>query len=332
MKYIRRTSQNFKKDFLKNLLLDRNVIEDDIDFLNKFFNPTTENLLDYNLLDDIDKAADLIEYHIKNGNKIYLCVDSDADGFTSSIIFYSYIIKNYRDKYPDFTIEYHIPESKEHGLRTLMNDLRQEKKYDLIVLPDAGSNDLEEHLELKQMGYDICCLDHHNVSEKSQNAIVVNNQSSENYNNKALSGVGVVYKLLQLLDERNGWDDANNYLDLVALGEISDMMDMNTLENRFICDYGLSHIKNFLFKTLIKKQSYSLFGIRSEDWNDSLLLTNELTQIKVAFYITPLINALIRVGTSVDKEKLFLAFFAGEEQVKSTKRGASENEMECLAE
>ena len=92
MKYIRRTSQNFKKDFLKNLLLDRNVIEDDIDFLNKFFNPTTENLLDYNLLDDIDKAADLIEYHIKNGNKIYLCVDSDADGFTSSIIFYSYII------------------------------------------------------------------------------------------------------------------------------------------------------------------------------------------------------------------------------------------------
>ena len=39
-----------------------------------------------------------------------------------------------------------------------------------------------------------------------------------------LSGVGVVYKLLQFLDLRNGWNRADYYLDMVALGQISDMM------------------------------------------------------------------------------------------------------------
>lgn len=202
MKYIRKTSADFKSDFLMNLLLDRGVIKNDKDFLKKYFNPTKNNLLDYRLLDNVEKAADLIEYHIKNGSKIYLVVDSDADGFTSAILFYSYIKKNYKDY--DFTIEYHIPEGKEHGLRTLIPLLGEEKKYDLIVLPDAGSNDLKEHEQLKNLGYDICCLDHHIVSEKSSNAVIVNNQSSEQYENKDLSGVGVVYRLLQLLDERNG--------------------------------------------------------------------------------------------------------------------------------
>ena len=93
-----------------------------------------------------------------------------------------------------------------------------------------------------------------------------------------LSGVGVVYKLLQFLDFRNNWNRAEYYLDMVALGQISDMMQMTTLENRYICDYGLSHIKNSFFKSLLEKQSYSLGE-------------GPLTQIGVAFYITPLINS-----------------------------------------
>ena len=79
---------------------------------------------------------------------------------------------------------------------------------------------------------------------------------------------------------------------------------MNTLENRFICDYGLTHINNAFFKTLIKKQAYSLFGIKTEDWSDEILTNGQLTQMGVAFYITPLINALIRVGSQLEKEKL----------------------------
>ena len=61
-------------------------------------------------------------------------------------------------------------------------------------------------------------------------------------------------------------------------------------------------------KCLLKKQEYSLGS-------------DPLNQIGVAMYITPLINALIRVGTQVQKEDLFKAFIDSDEIVPSTKRG-----------
>lgn len=308
MKYIRKTSYDIKENFLESLLIDRKVLPEIEKEKEAFYNPTWDNLLDYQLLDNIETAADMIEKHIKAGNRIYLVVDCDVDGYTSSSILYDYLNKNYKESYPNFTLDIHIPEAKEHGLKTLMKDLIEEKKYDLIILPDAGSNDVEEHKQLKELGYEICCLDHHVISRVSEDAIIVNNQSSDRYTNKDLSGVGVVYQFLRFLDEKNNRNCANGYLDLVALGVISDMMRMTTLENRFICDYGLTHINNKFFKAMLEKQSYSL--------GDGLL-----TQIGIAFYITPLINALIRVGSQIEKERLFYAFINPELEVPSTKRG-----------
>lgn len=231
-----------------------------------------------------------------------------VDGITSAYLVYDYITKNYSQQEFHYEIEYHIPEAKEHGLQTLMDNLTEEKKYDLIIVPDAGSNDTEECKILSEMGYEICILDHHMISAPNPYAIIVNNQASEKYENKMLSGVGVVYKVLCYLDEKNGWNKADDYLDIVALGLISDMMTMNTLENRFICSYGLSHIRNPFFAAILQYQSYSLGD-------------GPLTQIGVAFYITPLINALIRVGSQIEKERLFQAFITPNLEVPSTKRG-----------
>lgn len=54
------------------------------------------------------------------------------------------------------------------------------------------------------------------------NAIVVNNQLSPNYPNKSLCGAGMAYKFCQILDEKLDISQANEYIDLVALGEIAD--------------------------------------------------------------------------------------------------------------
>ena len=269
--------------------------------------------------------------HLTAGSKIYLCVDSDVDGFTSSAVFYNYLTEHLSNKY-NFTIEYHVPEGKEHGLRTLMPLFTEEKKWDLIVLPDSSSNDYEEHKELKEMGYDILVLDHHDAEKYSENAVVINNQLSQNYENKALSGVGVVYKFFSYFDKKEKLNFANQYLDLVALGEISDMMNMETLENRFICDYGLSHIKNGFFREIVKKQCFSLFGIKPEQWTDYYWNSDELTQIGIAYYVTPLINALIRVGSSTEKERLFISFINSNIEVPSTKRGHKQGETETVSE
>ena len=147
-------------------------------------------------------------------------------------------LQKLRDKYPNFTIDYHIPDGKEHGLDTLMNILTPQKNYDIIVLPDSSSNDYEYHKILKDMGYDILVLDHHEAEKYSEDAVVINNQLSKNYPNKSLSGVGVVYKFLQYCDNQFNINGADDYLDLVAAGMCGDMMDLNTLENRYICNSG----------------------------------------------------------------------------------------------
>ena len=328
MKYIQKTTKTIKENFLKELLIDRQLIPaNDEDYQARYFRPKKDNLEDFALLDNIMAGAECLEKHIKNKSRIYLVVDSDIDGFTSSAILYNYLMENFED----INIEYHIPDGKEHGLDTIMPLLEHEQKYDLIILPDSSSNDYECHKKLNEMGYEILILDHHEAEKYSENAIVINNQLSKNYPNKSLSGVGVVYKFLQLLDERNGFNSADSFLDMVAVGECGDMMDLNTLENRFISDYGFSHLKNEGLRQLIKLQGYSIFGVKLEEITDSFLDNASITPINAAFYIAPLVNALIRVGSSKEKELLFQSFIKGKDIVPSTKRG-HKGETETIAE
>ena len=313
------------------LLKDRHVLPDDGESDWYFYPNAQNNMCDPLLLDHMEEGYQLFKKHLENGSKIRVYVDCDDDGFTSAAVLMNYFNDHLKEKYPNVEFTYHVPEGKEHGLRSVMDDFNDAKICDLIILPDSSSNDYEEHTFLKNLGYDILVLDHHDADKYSESAVVINNQLSQWYPNKALSGVGVVYKFLQFFDIMEGTGYAEEYIDLVALGEISDMMNMNTMENRYFCVFGLKQIRNELFKAIIKKQCYSLFGFYEADWNDSYFTNGELTQIKVAFYVTPLINALIRVGSQSEKEMLFRAFIEGNTQIASTKRGAK-GEMETIAE
>ena len=75
---------------------------------------------------------------------------------------------------------------------------------------------------MHDLGIDIIVLDHHEAEHESEDAIVVNNQMSDNYPNKSISGVGIVWQFCRMLDsvEAAGIHKttANDYLDLVALG------------------------------------------------------------------------------------------------------------------
>ena len=318
MKYIRRTSKDIKENFLKELLIDRGIIIDDEVFLDKFLNPSKEkNEIEPELLDNMEEGYQMLMRHLKNRSKIYLPIDPDADGFTSASLFYNYLMTNFSQYEPN--IIYHIPEGKEHGLDSIMDWFPENGENSLIVLPDSSSNDYEYHKELHAKGYEILVLDHHLAEKYSEDAVVINNQLSKNYSNKDLSGVGVVYKFFEYIEKREGMPaNSLNYLDIVALGQTADMMIMNSIENRFILTYGFSHINNEFFKTLLEKQDYSLKG--------------EKTQIGIAFYIVPLINSLIRLGTQQEKEELFEAFINPNKVLPSTKRGHKPNETETICE
>ncbi len=316
MKYKNKYEQNIDDNYLINLLKNRNIYkEGDEEW---FFNPTQDNELDCELLDNMEEGYQLLMKHLKGDRKILIVIDPDVDGFTSAALIYNYLKENFACE-----CDYHIPDGKEHGLRSIMQLFSGERRWDLIICPDSASNDYTEHKLLKEMGYDILVLDHHEATKYSEDAVVINNQLSEKYSNKELSGVGVVYKFLEYIERKQDWlQYSKHYLDLVAVGEISDMMLMHTPENRFICDYGLSHFNNIGLIELIRYRKYSLYSKRTEEkLTVEEINENPLTQIQVAFYIAPLINSLIRIGNEYDKERLFLALTDGNKQVNSTRHG-----------
>lgn len=90
------------------------------------------------------------------------------------------------------------------------------------------SNDTEECTLLKSSGIATIVLDHHLCDIDNPNAIVINNQLSD-YPNKDLSGVGVVYQFCRYIDSLLKTNYADNYLDLVALGNCADMMSMTSI-------------------------------------------------------------------------------------------------------
>ena len=163
-------------------------------------------------------------------------------------------------------------------------------------------------------------LDHHLTDVKlSYNAVVINNQLSPNYTNKELTGAGVVYQFCRYVDSLIGQNWAEDYIDLAAWGIIGDMGSVLEMENRYIITEGLKNIKNDFFKALLEKQAYSITGKMGATWEDIL---EKLTPTSVAFYIVPLVNGMIRVGTMAEKERLFLAFIDGNQMIESGKRGA----------
>lgn len=263
-------------------------------------------LIHFSELDNINEAVQCLLKHLENDSEIHIINDSDTDGVCSSAIMYNYLklIK------PNVKISYSIHTNKQHGLSY---DIKVPEETNLLIIPDAGTNNIKECKELKEKGMDIIILDHHLAEQENPYAIVVNNQMC-NYLNKNLCGTGICYKFLQALDEETWNDYADNFLDLVALANIADSMDIKEPETKRLIDKGLSKIRSKLFKALIDRQSYSI--------NNIININN------VQFYIVPLINGLIRAGDYDEKDLLFRAFIETDEVFKYKPRRKSKNDPE----
>ncbi len=274
----------------------------------KYLSLTDKDILDYHLLDNIDNAVLLLNKHIENNSKICIVPDFDPDGITSSAILYLYLKK----AFPKINLIYSLhSKPKSHGLAS---DVIIPENTNLIILPDSASNDIDECKIYSDKGIDILILDHHIVEKENRYAVIVNNQSSLRYDNKQLSAAGIVWQFCRALDDDGWFTYADDYLDLVALGNISDSMDIKSFETRRLIDKGLANIRSKIFNALISKQSYSLNGI--------IDITN------VQFYITPILNGLLRFGSQDDIDLLFRAFIETDEIFKYKKPGKDSVEVD----
>ena len=303
MKYklIAKPNKNYSP--MQQILVNRGI---DVKDIEHYLKTSDADILNPDLLDNMTEGVKRLVSAIKNQEKMFLIVDCDADGFTASAALVNYIYKVFPSAMDLLSIQLH--EGKEHGIEEKWLEEIVANEYKLVICPDASSNDYNQHKFLKDNGIDVLVLDHHDAEEVSENAIIINNQLSD-YPNKTLSGVGIVYKFCSKIDELMKIKEADTILDLVSLGMIADMMDMRNFETKHLIQKGLTRIENPFFKALVERQAYSI--------------GETVTPIGVAFYIAPLINATIRVGTQNEKEVMFKAMLnhCAYDMIPSTKRG-----------
>jgi len=326
MKYRLRKEFTTNPDMaLSEILSDRGV-ED----LQNFLNPTFAcELSPYNL-ENIEAGAEMLLKHLRANNSILFIQDCDVDGITSSAILWLYI----KQLFPQANLEFRVHEHKQHGMDDMIDWMEEASRWQLVIAPDSSSYDIEEHQRLNEIGIDCLVLDHHEqayddygnpIISDAPRTIVINNQLSPKYRNKSLCGAGVVYKFCEVLDDILGVQLASEFLDLVALGEIADVMDRTDPETNYLMLTGLKNIKNEGLRTLIEGQSFSLKEKANPPYEG-------LTPIDIAFYIAPLLNSITRVGTLQDKMASFYCFVDPHRAMPSTKRGAKDGDTEEAAE
>ena len=255
-----------------------------------FLSPTDQDDTSALKFKNIDMGIEMFLAHIITSSKIGLVVDADADGITSSSIMYQYIkkIKEDTEVIPFFH------NAKAHGLtEEIMEKISNEPEIDLVIIPDAGSNDLENIKILIGMDIDVLIIDHHEVEKETEFGILINNQLEGNIDtNRNLVGAGMVLRFCEAVDSKLNYPKSDNFYDLAAIGQIGDGSDISQNEVRNMVFNGLNQIRNPFVKVVL------------EDMFGSL---ENLAPINLSFSIIPLINSIVRVGTLEEKEHLFNA-------------------------
>lgn len=229
---------------------------------------------------NMDRAISTVLDAISANLSIGILVDGDADGFSAASMLNMYLRKAYRDdKINILSLGY-----KSHGLDNSMEIIKN-SGVDLILVPDAGSNDFDSQELLTATGTQVVIIDHHDIDEQSKamssDAIIVNNMMRMNADtNVNFVGAGMVLQFIKALDEKLqvGID---NELSLFALGQVADMSD--------ISDYEIRH-EVFVGYQQMKK--HPLFSSVFTDFE-----LDNMSAHKMAFELIPKINAVSRVGT-----------------------------------
>jgi single-stranded-DNA-specific exonuclease len=271
----------------------------------KLLNPSIDSIEEIQNFHTINEGISLFEEHIKANNKIGIVVDVDVDGYSSAAILYIFLHKYVKHENMEIFIH---DNSKEHGLKKDIMDKVLDSGVSLLIVPDAGSEDYQEHKVLNDNNIDVLILDHHHFERNNiigSNTIIINNQD-EAINNKHSSGCTVTYRFIHYFAEINDIDIDIEFLDMVAMSIITDVCDMKEEENRFYYNYGskISNITNPFLLFFVNKLKKN---------NDKRLSIQD-----IGYQIAPLINAAIRIGSYEDRLELFRAFTCNDDDFHSS--------------
>ncbi|MCK4488706.1 MAG: DHH family phosphoesterase, partial [Anaerolineales bacterium] len=231
----------------------------------------------------VDDACKLIQDCIQNREFIAVFGDYDADGITSTALLSLALLK-----ITDKVIPY-IPDrlTDGYGLNKPALSSLFDQGARLVITVDNGIRSVEEVEYANSLGMKVIVTDHHTPENRLPPASAILNPKlpSDSYPDKNLAGVGVAYKLISALSNQFPEILPADYLDLVAIGSIADVVPL-VGENRYLVRKGLAALNPS------RRQGISsLLGAAN-------LISNNIRSSDVSFQIGPRINASGRLGSA----------------------------------
>ncbi len=263
------------------ILFNRQI--DSPEAIQKFLNPTLDDLLDPFEMFGMDKAIERILDALRENEKMMVYGDYDVDGITASSLLYLVLNKLGAQVY------YYLPNRLVEGYGLSEGGIQEakDKGVTLIISVDTGVTAVDEVEYAREMGIDCILTDHHEPGETLPKAVALVNpkQKACTYSGGELSGVGVAFKVAQALYQTLGQDnyELEEHLDLVALGTSADIVPL-VGENRVLTKFGIRQIAR-----TTKPGLKSLIFV-------SGLMGKEIGTGQVVFILAPRINAVGRLG------------------------------------
>ena len=270
------------------LLANRGVF--DHEAVISFLSPKLADLSDPMTLEDMDKAVAVILEALERREAITIYGDFDADGFTATALLYNFFSSL------GAPISYYIPDRLAEGYGLHPEALKKiaGKGPGVVITVDCGTSDQEQVALAHGWGLKVVVTDHHKAPENFMPRCPVINphRPGSTFPFKYLAGVGVAFFLAVALRaalrekgcfEHSSEPDLREYLDLVALGTVADMVPLVD-QNRILVKAGLDQIRRSRWPGM--KALAEVAGLRAE----------AISATDLAYRMAPRLNASGRMG------------------------------------
>ncbi|EBG0674627.1 single-stranded-DNA-specific exonuclease RecJ [Salmonella enterica] len=281
---------------------------------------SVKGMLPWQQLSGIDNAVEILYNAFREGTRIIVVGDFDADGATSTAL----SVLGMRALGCD-DISYLVPNRFEdgYGLSPEVVDQAKARGAQLIVTVDNGISSHAGVAHAKTLGIPVIVTDHHLPGDTlpEAEAIINPNLRDCEFPSKSLAGVGVAFYLMLALRtflRDKGWFDERNIappnlaelLDLVALGTVADVVPLDA-NNRILTWQGLSRIRAGKCRPGIK----ALLEISNRD-------PQQLAASDLGFALGPRLNAAGRLDDMSVGVALLLCDNLGEARVLASELDA----------
>lgn len=206
-----------------------------------FLNPGLRYLPPLETWSGLEDASHVIGRALDKDWKMAVWGDYDVDGITSVALIKDFFRRRGVDVVPK--LPHRVTDGYGLNIHEIENLAREGVK--VLITVDCGISNMAEINRAKELGMQVVLTDHHQPGENLPRADAILNPKTESCPHPNLAGVGTAFFLVAALNRTLPGDplDIRDFLDLVALGTIADLVELDR-SNRILVKNGLLLLNN----------------------------------------------------------------------------------------